>query len=392
MNVFARLVSWLSSLPNDSTSLNRIGLLVLIVALGLLLRRLSIVVGERWLRFRHKSPEGISLKTYFYPSLTPVLFSGLSHLALPFFEIPERLDANLSHVIEIFFIVSVTWFLIRLTGFFEILFYSQLDISPLDNFRARRMRTQLQFIVRLVYLLIGLVGFSVVLLSFDGARRFGASLIASAGVASVVVGFAAQKSLSNLIAGFQIAFTQPIRIDDVVIVEAEWGRIEEITLTYVVVKLWDLRRMVLPITYFVEKPFQNWTRHSADILGYSFLYMDYRVPVDEVRKAFREILESSSLWDKKVCILQVTDLKEHTIELRALMSARNASDAFDLRCEVREKLVTYIKDHYPDSLPRMRAEVLSVEEKKKENDTGPDITNPKKAEEASTNPRRPPKV
>jgi small-conductance mechanosensitive channel len=356
-----KLIVWLESIGINQTVLHRIGLTILVFGLLVGLRRLLLSVGEKWVKRRRHLPEHLGIKRYFSTSLTLVLLTSLSHLALPLFSLPVRTEAVVTHVVQIVLIASMTWLLIRVTSFIEQVLYIRYDYSVPDNLLARRMRTQVQFVVRLIYILICLIGFSVILLSFDGARKIGASLIASAGVASVVVGFAAQKSLANLIAGFQIAFTQPIRIDDVVIVETEWGRIEEITLTYVVVKLWDLRRMVLPITYFVEKPFQNWTRHSADLLCYSFLYMDYRVPVDEVRKAFREILEHSPLWDKRVCILQVTDLKEHTIELRALMSARNASDSFDLRCEVREKLVDYIRKSYPDSLPRTRAELVETE-------------------------------
>ena len=180
-------------------------------------------------------------------------------------------------------------------------------------------------------------------------------MLASAGVAGIVIGFAAQKSLATLLAGFQIALTQPIRIDDVVIVEGEWGRIEEITLTYVVVRIWDLRRLIVPITYFIEQPFQNWTRVSADILGTVFLYVDYNVPVDAVRKELTRLLEASPLWDRKVNVLQVTDSKEGTVELRALASASDAGRAFDLRCDVREKLVAFIQQNYPESLPRLRA-------------------------------------
>jgi small-conductance mechanosensitive channel len=179
-------------------------------------------------------------------------------------------------------------------------------------------------------------------------------MIASAGVAGIVIGFAAQKSLSALLAGFQIAITQPIRIDDVVIVEGEWGRIEEITLTYVIVCIWDLRRLVVPITYFIEKPFQNWTRTSADILGTVFLRVDYVVPVDSVRQELTRILEASPNWDRKVNVLQVTDAKEQTLELRALASSSDASKSWDLRCEMREKLVAFIQKNYPGSLPRLR--------------------------------------
>ena len=174
-------------------------------------------------------------------------------------------------------------------------------------------------------------------------------------VAGIVVGFAAQRSIATLLAGFQIALTQPIRVDDVVIVENEWGRVEDITLTYVVVRVWDLRRLVVPITYFIEQPFQNWTRSSAEILGTVFLYVDYTVPLDAVRAELTRLLETSRYWDGKVNVLQVTDAKEHTLEIRALASAADASLAWDLRCEIREKLVAFIQRNYPASLPRLRA-------------------------------------
>ena len=201
---------------------------------------------------------------------------------------------------------------------------------------------------------IALFAIASMLMVFQPVRQFGTAMIASAGVAGIVIGFAAQKSLATLLAGIQIAMTQPIRIDDVVIVEGEWGRIEEITLTYVVVCIWDLRRLVVPITYFIEKPFQNWTRTSAEILGTVFLQVDYDVPVDAVRQEFTRILEASPLWDRKVKVLQVTDAKDRTLELRALASSSDAGKSFDLRCEVREKLVAFIQTNYPDSLPRVR--------------------------------------
>jgi small-conductance mechanosensitive channel len=193
------------------------------------------------------------------------------------------------------------------------------------------------------------------LMVFDSVRQFGESILASAGIAGIVVGFAAQRSIATLLAGFQIALTQPIRVDDVVIVENEWGRIEDITLTYVVVRLWDLRRLVVPITYFIERPFQNWTRSSADILGTVFLYVDYSVPLDALRSELTRILKASRFWDGKVNVLQVTDAKERTMEVRALASAANASLAWDLRCQVREQLVDFLQRNYPESLPKLRA-------------------------------------
>jgi small-conductance mechanosensitive channel len=192
---------------------------------------------------------------------------------------------------------------------------------------------------------------------FEQVRGLGTSVLASAGVLGIVIGFAAQRTIANLFAGFQLALTQPIRIDDVVIVEGEWGRIEEITLTYVVVRIWDLRRLILPLSYFIERPFQNWTRREADILGTVFLYADYTIPVDALREELKRIAAQSPNWDGKVCGLQVTDATEQTIELRSLVSACDASKAWDLRCEVREKLIAFVQKNYPASLPKVRAEL-----------------------------------
>jgi small-conductance mechanosensitive channel len=229
----------------------------------------------------------------------------------------------------------------------------RLDVS--DNLQARSIYTQVVVLKKVALTTIGIFTLASMLMVFDSVRQFGASILASAGIVGIVVGFAAQRSIATLLAGFQIALTQPIRVDDVVIVENEWGRIEDITLTYVVVRIWDLRRLVVPITYFIEQPFQNWTRSSADILGTVFLYVDYSVPLDALRGELTRILAASRYWDGKVNVLQVTDAKEHTLELRALASAADASLAWDLRCEIREKLVAFVQQKYPDSLPRLRA-------------------------------------
>jgi small-conductance mechanosensitive channel len=230
----------------------------------------------------------------------------------------------------------------------------RIDVA--DNRRARGVYTQVMVLKKIAASVIGVFAIASMLMVFQSVRQFGTAIIASAGVAGIIIGFAAQKTIATLLAGFQIALTQPIRIDDVVIVENEWGRIEEITLTYVVVRIWDLRRLVLPITYFIENPFQNWTRTSADILGTVFLHVDYDVPLETLRQELTRILKASALWDGKVNVLQVTDAKDRTLEIRALASARDASAAWDLRCEVREKLITYIQKHYPESLPRWRIE------------------------------------
>jgi small-conductance mechanosensitive channel len=195
------------------------------------------------------------------------------------------------------------------------------------------------------------------LMTFPQIRQLGASLLASAGVAGIVLGLAARPTISNFIAGLQIALTQAIRLDDVVIVQGEWGRIEEITTTYVVVRIWDQRRLIVPFSQFIDQPFQNWTRTGAEILGTVFIYADYTVPVQAVREKLEGIVKGCPNWDGRVVGLQVTDARERTVELRALVSAADSSKAWDLRCEVREQLIRYLQESYPESLSRTRVEL-----------------------------------
>jgi small-conductance mechanosensitive channel len=231
----------------------------------------------------------------------------------------------------------------------------RLDVD--DNLLARKHNTQVRVLARTIDVLVAMITLGTALMTFPAVRQYGVSLFASAGVAGIVAGLAARPVLSNLIAGVQLAMTQPIRLYDAVIVENEYGTIEEITSTYVVVKLWDWRRMVVPLTHFIEKPFQNWTREASALIGSAFLYVDYRAPVGVIRDKLNEIVKASKNWDGGVINLQVTDAKESTIELRCLMSARSAGQAFDLRCEVREKLVDFLQRHHPEALPRQRSEV-----------------------------------
>jgi len=259
--------------------------------------------------------------------------------------------------LALLWIVGVAWLVIKLAYAVEDLILSQYALDVRDNLAARRIHTQIQILKKVVIVVVVILALATVLMTFEKVRQLGTTLLASAGIVGIIVGIAAQKSIATLFAGLQMAITQPIRIDDVVIVENEWGRIEEITLTYVVVRIWDLRRLIVPITYFLEKPFQNWTRISADILGTVFLYVDYTVPVEAVRTELRRIVENSPLWDGQVCVLQVTNATERTVELRALMSAADSSNAWGLRCEVREKLIEFIRQNYPDGLPKVRAEL-----------------------------------
>jgi small-conductance mechanosensitive channel len=284
------------------------------------------------------------------------------YVVFPLVTLPEGMLGWLRHALLIAVIVGAGWAASRAVQVIEAVVRQRLDATAEDNLRARQLYTQTRGLRNILVFLITVLTFGAVLITFDQVRQLGAGLMASAGVAGIVVGFAAQRSIATVVAGIQIAIAQPIRVDDVVIVEGEWGWIEEITLTYVVVRIWDLRRLVVPITYFIEKPFQNWTRVSADLLGAVELYLDYSVPVDELRAKLTEILEASEYWDGKVNNIQVTGTTEHAMVVRPLFSARNSGNQWNLRCEVREKLIAFIADKYPHALPRIRASVHSLPE------------------------------
>lgn len=286
--------------------------------------------------------------------LLPVL---LVYPLLGIATLPIDQEETISGILKVLTVMLLAWLATCAMRVVEEGVLRHFDASVKDNLTARRVHTQIKLFRQVVLLIIMIITASVILMMFDQLRVIGVSLLASAGIAGMILGFSAQKVLGNLLAGIQIAITQPIRLGDVLIVENEWGWVEEITLTYVVVKIWDLRRLVIPISHFLEKPFQNWTRTSADILGTVFIYADYTIPIDKLREELTRILQSTDLWDGKVNGLQVTDAKEHTLELRALMSAADSPKAWDLRCLVREKLVTFVQEHYPQCLPKFRTEL-----------------------------------
>jgi hypothetical protein len=275
-------------------------------------------------------------------------------LAQPLFSSAPALAAVIADATSLSLIGLVSFVLYQIVDASASFVLRQHRLDVEDNLQARAIYTQVTVLKKVAVAMLAVFTVASMLMVFDSVRQFGASILASAGIAGIVVGFAAQRSIATLLAGFQIALTQPIRVDDVVIVENEWGRIEDITLTYVVVRIWDLRRLVVPITYFIEQPFQNWTRSSADLLATVFLYVDYTMPIEPLRAELTRILKSSSRWDGKVNVLQVTDAKEQTLELRALASAADASLAWDLRCEVREQLITFVQQRHPQCLPRFR--------------------------------------
>lgn len=264
----------------------------------------------------------------------------------------------LVHLTRVLLIVAVVWLAIRcINAVTEVIIAAQ-PIAEQDNLGARRVQTQALVISRSLNTLMVILGFGLVLMTFPAARALGTSLLASAGLAGIIAGVAARPVLSNLIAGMQIALSQPFHIDDVLIVEGEWGRVEEITSTYVSLKIWDQRRLVIPLQWFIENPFQNWTRVSSELIGTVFWWVDYRMPLQPLRDQLTRICEASQEWDGELSLIQVTDVSERAMQIRALVSAHNSGDAWDLRCKVREALIQFMQANYAEYLPRQRNDVL----------------------------------
>ena len=274
--------------------------------------------------------------------------------ALPTTPLPERFKAPFEHFLTLCVIGILGWLIITLVHVIATLIRTRYSIAVENNLHARRIHTQTEVLERIFIGCIVVITLAAMLVTFPQARQIGTSVFASAGIVGVVVGMAARSTFASLIAGLQVAITQPIRIDDAVVVEGEWGWIEEIESTYVVVRLWDLRRLILPLTYFIDKPFQNWTRTTSEIIGVVFIYVDYTLPVERVREELQNILKDSPLWNGKTCVLQVTEFTENTMQLRCLMSANSSSAAFDLRCIVRERMISFLQKNYAQSLPTRR--------------------------------------
>jgi small-conductance mechanosensitive channel len=276
--------------------------------------------------------------------------------AVPFFEFSESIAGTIEHILHICFLICIGWVLVAFVYTFEDIMVRRYDMSASDNLNARRIRTQLAVIRRVALIFVFVLTAGLVLYTFNHTRiwQYGAGLIASAGLASFALASAAKTTVGNMLAGIQIALTEPIRLDDVVIVDGQWGRIEEITSAYVVVKIWNLERLIVPLTWFIENPFQNWTRTSSDLLGTFYIYVDYTCPVDPLREEFERILKETDLWDGKAQVLQVTDLFKTTMQLRCLLSASDSGKLFNLRCLAREKMILFIQQNYPQHLPTLR--------------------------------------
>jgi len=353
---WADIEAWLATLPVEPETLYRIGGVLLLILAGLVLHALIFRAIARYAHVgedRHAARFAASLK---WPTRLLVL-AVVAANAVALLDLPAGLNMPLRRLGYVLAIAAFAWGLVRVIHALQTRAERHFRTDVADNLTARKMRTQIAVLSRVAVAVVLLISAAIILASIPAVREFGVSLLASAGIAGIVVGMAARPALANLIAGVQIALAQPIRIDDVVIVEGEWGWVEEIFATYVVVRIWDWRRMVVPLSYFIERPFQNWTRESAAVIGSVFWYVDYTVPVDAVRAKMEEFVHESPLWDGNVVVLQVTDTDKDTMTLRGLMSARNSPRSWDLRCEIRERLLVWLQAEYPGALPRLRGEL-----------------------------------
>lgn len=281
----------------------------------------------------------------------PLLFLQILWLAAPDeWEFMPRVH----HITGLLFIAALTWLGVRCIGGVANTIISLRPVTSIDNLSARRIQTQARVIARSLMVLTTLIGVSLMLMTFPAVRTVGASLLASAGLAGIVAGVAARPVLSNLIAGLQIALSQPLRIDDVLIVQGEWGRVEEITGSYVVLAIWDQRRLIIPLQWFIENPFQNWTRSTSQLLGSVMLWVDYGMPLAPLRAELERVCKAAPEWDGRLCQLQAVETNDRALQIRALVSSADSSQSWDLRCRVREALLQFIQSEYPHYLPRVR--------------------------------------
>ena len=324
------------------------------VTVAFLLHWLAYRIANRILRRMKLDP--VILPAIYHPTRWIVVLMALAAGIQPL-TFSDRIEAMWAIGSKMLFTLLVGWLIFASMRAFRTILERRSDITVEDNLKARRQHTRIRILYRVAQFIIGFLIISLMLIMIPGVRTVGVTLMASAGLAGLAVGAAAQPALKNLIAGIQMAFSEPIRLDDVVIIEGEWGRIEDIKLTYVVVRIWDDRRMVVPVSYFLEKPFQNWTTKTSDLLGTVFLYVDPAADVERIRARFIEAVKANSRWDGRVAILQVTDHKADALELRGLLSARNAGIAFDLRCKVREAMMTFLRTEMPEALVRSRQRV-----------------------------------
>jgi small-conductance mechanosensitive channel len=351
-------LSWIADFWAAYVPAWAVALLGLVTAalLALIVHAIAFRIARRIVKHRGSNAGLAFLRRVRWPTRL-ILLAFVITAVLPALPIERDISLLLTRIASLSLIAMFGWLAISAVNLGGDILLQRYDIQSADNLEARRAQTQLGILRRALVIVIFVITVSIMLMTIPEVREIGVSLFASAGVAGLAIGLAARPVLSNLIAGLQIALTQPIRIDDVVIVENEWGRVEEVTASFVVVRIWDERRLVVPLSYFIEKPFQNWTVKTAQVIGTVFWHLDYTAPIDAMRKKLDEFVRVSKHWDERVALIQVTNADKATIEVRALVSAANSGAAWDLRCEVREKMIDYLKEHHPACLPRMRQEL-----------------------------------
>jgi small-conductance mechanosensitive channel len=349
--VFAKIRDWLNWLPDPVVALI---ILALAAAIALAIHKSMRRLVRRLLAERYPYVFAIITRLRGLTQLALLIVAMI--IVMPAAPLDSATAGFLTRLLLMAVIGLAGWAAIVTLHIAADIYLRRFRLDADDNLLARKHTTQVRVLLRTIDGMLVLLTIAFALMTFEPVRQFGVSLFASAGVAGIIAGLAARPVLSNLIAGVQLAMTQPIRLEDAVVVENESGNIEEITSTYVVVRLWDWRRLIVPLSYFIEKPFQNWTRDGSALIGTVMFYLDYRAPIAVMRVKLEEIVRASKRWDGRVVNLQVTDTKEATIQVRCLASAASAGAAFDLRCEIREKMIDFLQKEHPESLPRQRNE------------------------------------
>jgi small-conductance mechanosensitive channel len=348
-----RFLSWIPSWA--------IGLALIAGALGaaLLAHELLVRALKRGLRRQSEFVRSLVIRTR-APGRLALMVAALSW-SLKIAPIPERLERPLLHILLIAFIVLVGWAVMAAADIGTALYLRRHRTDVADNLHARKMLTQARILRRLLNVLVLVLTAALVLMTIPGVKQLGVSLMAAGGAAGIIVGLALQPVLSNILAGVQIAFTQPIRLDDAVVVQNEFGHVEEIKSTYVVIRLRDHRRLIVPLKYFLDQPFQNWTRESAELIAEVMLLVDQRVPIDRLRATVEATVKAWPNWDGRLLKVEVNDVRERSLEIRCRISARNSTEAVALRAEVREKVIGWLQREYPASLPRNGVEFMPPE-------------------------------
>ena len=349
----------ISGLVVETETWERLLLYLGFILLVLLVYQLLYLVLKKWVKKSEISFAKI-LETHFYrPFQYVVLVASLASVYMFRLKGWNEFLIVYNHIIRILFVIALAYFIIKLIKGTRSIVLSQFDLDggTEESKKGRKIYTQLKLVESILVFFVVICAVAAILMTFEGVRKVGISLLASAGIFGVILGFSAQKLIGTVLSGIQIAWAQPVRIGDVVVISGHWGKVEEITLTHITLKIWDNRQLVVPINWIIENPFENWTKLNSELNGSVFIYVDYSMPIEPMREELTRIVNSSKFWDGRKQELLVTNLTDKAMEIRALASAKDADDAFDLRCEIREKLITYVQKNYPASLPFLRVEL-----------------------------------